>query len=261
MKDLFSVAGKVALVTGGSRGIGLMIARGLVENGVKTYISSRSAEACDEAVAELSPHGDCIALPADLSQMDEIERLTAELAAREDKLHILVNNAGTAWGAAIGEVPEIGWDKVMDLNAKALFFLTQALLPRLEAAGTQADPARVINIGSVDGLGIPQLETYSYPASKAAVHHLTHVLAHHLGPRHITVNAVAPGPFETKMMDYTLANHGEEIKRVVPRGRVGEPEDMAGVVIYLSSRAGAYVTGAVIPVDGGSLVTHKMWQD
>ncbi len=261
MKDLFSVAGKVALVTGGSRGIGLMIARGLAENGVKTYISSRSAEACDKAAAELSLHGDCIALPADLSQLDEIERLTTELAAREDKLHILVNNAGAAWGAAIGEVPEIGWDKVMDLNAKALFFLTQALLPQLEATGSPTDPARVINIGSVDGLGIPQLETYSYPASKAAVHHLTHVLAHHLGPRHVTVNAVAPGPFDTNMMNYTLTNHGEDIKRVVPRGRVGEPEDMAGVVIYLSSRAGAYVTGAVIPVDGGSMVTHKMWQD
>jgi NAD(P)-dependent dehydrogenase (short-subunit alcohol dehydrogenase family) len=251
VKDLFSVAGKVALVTGGSRGIGLMIARGLVENGVKTYISSRSTEACDEAVAELSPHGECIALPADLSQMDEIERLTADLAARENKLHILVNNAGAAWGAAIGEVPEIGWDKVMDLNAKALFFLTQALLPQLEAAGTQADPARVINIGSVDGIGIPQLETYSYPASKAAVHHLTRVLSSHLAGRNITVNAIAPGPFPSKMMAGTLEKMGEQIKAGVPLKRIGEPSDMAGAAIYLSSRASNYVTGVVIPVDGG----------
>ncbi len=150
---------RVALVTGGTRGIGLMIARGLVENGVRTFISSRSADACDEATAELSPFGDCTALPADLSQPDEVDRLAGEIAAREDRLHILVNNAGTAWGAQIGEVPEIGWDKVMDLNAKSLFFLSQALLPQLEAAGTSEDPARIINIGSVDGLAIPKLET------------------------------------------------------------------------------------------------------
>ncbi|NNE83999.1 MAG: SDR family oxidoreductase [Alphaproteobacteria bacterium] len=260
VKDLFSVAGKVALVTGGSRGIGLMIARGLVENGVRTYISSRSAEACDEAVAELAAHGDCVALPADLSRMEEVERLAGEIIAREDKLDILVNNAGAAWGAQIGEVPEIGWDKVMDLNAKSLFFLSQALLPSLEAAGTNDDPARIINIGSVDGLAIPKLETYSYPASKAAVHHLTRVLAHQLGKRNITVNAIAPGPFESKMMDYTLANYRDDIEQTLPRGRLGTPEDIAGTVIYLSSRAGAYTTGVVIPVDGGSLVANGLWQ-
>jgi NAD(P)-dependent dehydrogenase (short-subunit alcohol dehydrogenase family) len=260
VKDLFSVAGKVALVTGGSRGIGLMIARGLVENGVKTYISSRSAEACDEAVAELSPFGDCIALPADLAKLDEVDRLAGDIADREDKLNILVNNAGTAWGAQIGEVPEIGWDKVMDLNAKSLFFLSQALLPQLEAAGTSDDPARIVNIGSIDGLAVPKLETYSYPASKAAVHHLTRVLAHRLGRRHITVNAIAPGPFESKMMDYTLANYRDDIERALPSGRLGTPEDIAGAVIYLSSRAGAYVTGTVIPVDGGSLVASELWR-
>ena len=221
MKDLFSVAGKVALVTGGTRGIGLMIARGLAENGVKTYISSRSADACDEAAAELSSFGNCTALPADLAQLDEVDRIAGEIAAREDKLHILVNNAGTAWGAQIGEVPEIGWDKVMDLNAKSLFFLSQALLPQLEAAGTSEDPARIINIGSVDGLAIPKLETYSYPASKAAVHHLTRVLAHRLGRRNVTVNAIAPGPFESKMMDYTLANYRADIESTLPRGRLG----------------------------------------
>lgn len=260
MKDLFSVAGKVALVTGGSRGIGLMIARGLVENGVKTYISSRSPEACDAAAAELAQHGTCIALPADLSQMEEVGRLSNELALREDKLHILVNNAGAAWGAPIGEVPEIGWDKVMDLNAKALFFLSQALLPLLEAAGTRADPGRIVNIGSVDGLAIPKLDTFSYPASKAAVHHLTHVMAHALGRRNITVNAIAPGPFESKMMDYTLTNYRDDIERTLPSGRLGSPEDIAGTVIYLSSRAGAYVTGVVLPVDGGSLVASEMWR-
>ena len=227
MKDLFSVAGKVALVTGGTRGIGLMIARGLAENGVKTYISSRSADACDEAAAELSSFGNCTALPADLAQLDEVDRIAGEIAAREDKLHILVNNAGTAWGAQIGEVPEIGWDKVMDLNAKSLFFLSQALLPQLEAAGTSEDPARIINIGSVDGLAIPKLETYSYPASKAAVHHLTRVLAHRLGRRNVTVNAIAPGPFESKMMDYTLANYRADIESTLPRGRLGTPEDIA----------------------------------
>ena len=237
-----------------------MIARGLVENGVRTYITSRSAGACDEAASELAVYGECIALPSDLSQTDEADRLTGEIAAREDNLHILVNNAGTAWGAKIGEVPEIGWDKVMDLNAKSLFFLTQSLLPLLTTAGSDDDPARVINIGSVDGLAIPKLETYSYPASKAAVHHLTRVLAHHLGSRNITVNAVAPGPFESKMMDYTLANYRQDIEQALPRGRLGTAEDVAGTVIYLSSRAGAYVTGAVIPVDGGSLVAGALWQ-
>jgi NAD(P)-dependent dehydrogenase (short-subunit alcohol dehydrogenase family) len=237
-----------------------MIARGLAENGVKTYISSRSADACDEAAAELSSFGNCTALPADLAQPDEVDRIAGEIAAREDKLHILVNNAGTAWGAQIGEVPEIGWDKVMDLNVKSLFFLSQALLPQLEAAGTSEDPARIINIGSVDGLAIPKLETYSYPASKAAVHHLTRVLAHRLGRRNVTVNAIAPGPFESKMMDYTLANYRADIESTLPRGRLGTPEDIAGAVIYLSSRAGAYVTGAVIPVDGGSLVASELWR-
>ena len=260
MKNLFSVAGKVALVTGGSRGIGLMIARGLVENGVRTYISSRSIEACENAVAELSPHGDCTALPTDLSKSEEVDRLAGEVAAREEKLDILVNNAGTAWGAPFGKFPESDWDKVMDLNAKSPFFLTQALLPRLESAATKDDPSRIINIGSIDGLAIPKLESYSYPASKAAMHHLTRVLAHQLGRRHITVNAIAPGPFESKMMDYTLANHRDDIEGTLPRGRLGTPEDIAGAVIYLSSRAGAYVTGVVLPVDGGSLVASELWR-
>lgn len=256
MKNLFSVQGKVALVTGGSRGIGLMIARGFVANGVKTYISSRKADVCDRVAEELSAQGTCISLPADLSKQDEVARLAAELAAREDKLHILVNNAGAAWGAPFDDFPEDGWDKVMDLNVKSMFFMTQALMGRLEAAATADDPARVINIGSIDGIGIPRLETYSYPASKAAVHQLTRVLAHRLARRNVNVNAVAPGPFESQMMAHTLATQGEEIKASVPRGRIGRPEDMAGVAIYLSSMASAYVTGAVIPVDGGSLIAR-----
>lgn len=255
MKDLFSVRGKVALVTGGSRGIGYMIARGYVENGVKTYITARKADACDAAAKELSSHGECIAIPVDVASAEGVATLTRELAAREPKLHILVNNAGANWATPIDEYPEAGWDKVQDVNLKAVFFLTRALLPQLRAAGTQVDPARVINIGSIDGLHVPGLETYAYSSSKAAVHHLTRVLARRLAGEHITVNAVAPGPFESKMMAETLKAFGDAIRQACPRGRIGEPEDMAGVAIYLASRAGAYVTGAVIPVDGGLATT------
>lgn len=256
MSDLFSIEGKTALVTGGSRGIGLMIARGFVEAGAKVYVSSRKAEVCDQVAAELSEIGTCVSLPADLSTEEECIRLAGELASREERLHILVNNAGANWGAPLAEFPAFAWDKVLDLNVKAPFFLTRALLLRLEAAGTADDPARVINIGSVDGIQVPMLHTYSYSSSKAALHHLTRVLARELGPKHITVNAVAPGPFESKMMAETLRNFGDAIAASAPLGRIGRPDDMAGVAIYLSSRAGAYVTGAIIPVDGG-LVTTK----
>lgn len=256
MSDLFSIEGKTALVTGGSRGIGLMIARGFVEAGARVYISSRKAEVCDQVAEELSAHGTCVSLPADLASEEECLRLADELASREERLHILVNNAGANWGAPLAEFPASAWDKVLDLNVKAPFFLTRALLPRLEAAGTADDPARVINIGSVDGIQVPMLHTYSYSSSKAAIHHLTRVLARELGPKHITVNAVAPGPFESKMMAETLRNFGDAIAASAPLGRIGRPDDMAGVAIYLSSRAGAYVTGAIIPVDGG-LVTTK----
>ena len=251
MKDLFSVAGKVALVTGGSRGIGLMIARGFVENGATVYISSRKAEVCDQVAAELAQHGTCRSLPADLGTEAEARRLAAELARREPKLHVLVNNAGANWGAPLAEYPDAAWDKLLALNVKAIFHLTRACLPQLEAAATPDDPARVINIGSIDGLHVPLLETYAYSSSKAAVHHLTRVLAMQLAPRHITVNAVAPGPFESKMMAETLQRFGEAIRASCPLGRIGTPEDMAGVAIYLASRAGAYLTGTVIPVDGG----------
>jgi NAD(P)-dependent dehydrogenase (short-subunit alcohol dehydrogenase family) len=255
VKDLFSIEGKVALVTGGSRGIGLMIARGYAENGARVYVSARSADACAEAAAELSKVGTCAALPADLSKLTEVKRLAAELSAREPALHVLVNNAGANWGAPLEEYPDAAWDKVLALNVKAIFHLTVALLPSLAAAATPEDPARVINIGSADGLQVPSLETYAYSASKAAVHHMTRVLAKKLAPRDITVNAVAPGPFQSKMMAATLEKFGEAVAKTNPRKRIGTPEDMAGVAIYLASRAGAYVTGAVIPVDGGMSTT------
>jgi NAD(P)-dependent dehydrogenase (short-subunit alcohol dehydrogenase family) len=251
VSDLFSVIGRTALVTGGTRGIGLMIARGLVQAGAKVYVSSRKAEACEEAVAELKEYGEASGLPADLSQESEITRLAEELSAREERLDILVNNAGATWGAPLDEFPASGWDKVMDLNLRSPFLLTQALLPLLRAAGTPDSPARVINVGSIDGLHVSPLPTYSYAASKAGLHHLTRVLAKELGPQHITVNAIAPGPFASKMMAATLAAVGDQIAAHAPLRRIGRPDDMAGVAVYLSSRAGSYVTGAVIPVDGG----------
>jgi len=255
MTDLFSVEGKVALVTGGSRGIGLMMARGLVENGARVYISSRKAEVCEQVAKELSAVGSCTSLPADLSSEAECNRLAQELGSREPALHILVNNAGANWGEPIETFPDAAWDKVLALNLKSVFQLTRALLPQLEQAASDEDPARVINVGSIDGLQVPDLDTFSYSASKAAVHQLTRVLAKKLAPRRITVNAVAPGPFESKMMEATLERFGEMIVRSCPLGRIGSPEDMAGVAIYLSSRAGAYLTGAVIPVDGGISTT------
>jgi NAD(P)-dependent dehydrogenase (short-subunit alcohol dehydrogenase family) len=255
MKDLFSVAGKTALVTGGSRGIGLMIARGLVEAGARVYISSRKADVCERVAAELSEFGECIAIPADCSTEQGCNGLAAELAGREKELNILVNNAGANWGAPMEDFPDAAWDKVLALNVKAVFQLTRALVPQLEAAARKGDPARVINTGSIDGLKPPMLDTFSYSTSKAAVHHLTRVLAKKLAEKNITVNAIAPGPFESKMMEVTLENFGEAIIASCPMGRIGEPEDMAGVIIYLASRAGAYVTGVVIPVDGGISTT------
>jgi NAD(P)-dependent dehydrogenase (short-subunit alcohol dehydrogenase family) len=255
MRDLFAVKGKTAVVTGGSRGIGLMIARAYVEAGARVYISSRKAEVCEQVAEELSHAGECVALPADLSSEEECRRLAAAVADRERQLHVLVNNAGATWGAPLQEFPASAWDKLLDLNLKAPFFLTRALLPLLEAAATPDDPARVINVGSIDGLTVPTFPTYAYAASKAGLHHLTRVLARELGPSGITVNAVAPGPFESKMMAQTLRDFGEQIAAASPLGRIGRPDDMAGVALYLAGRAGAYVTGAVIPVDGGIATT------
>jgi NAD(P)-dependent dehydrogenase (short-subunit alcohol dehydrogenase family) len=249
--DLFDLSGKTAVVTGGTRGIGLMIARGLLQAGARVYLSSRKPDACAAAAAELAEYGTVSAIAADLSTEAEALRLAAAVGEQEQALNVLVNNAGATWGAPLEEFPAAAWDKVVDLNLKAPFFLTRAFLPLLEAAGTHDDPARVINIGSIDGLRVPPLPTYAYSASKAGLHQMTRVLAKELGPRRITVNAVAPGPFESKMMAATLRTFGDAIAEAAPLRRIGRPDDMAGVAIYLASRAGAYVTGAVIPVDGG----------
>ena len=247
---LFSVEGKVALVTGGSRGIGLMIARGYVAGGAKVYVASRKREACEAVAAELSKHGTCIPVAADLATSAGCVALAEAVAAQEPRLHVLVNNAGANWGAPLEEYPDAAFDKLLALNVRAAFRLTVALLPRLRAAATPGDPARVINIGSIDGLTVPLLDTYAYSASKAALHHLTRHMARRLAPE-VTVNAVAPGPFESKMMAATLERFGDAIRSSNPMRRIGEPEDMAGVALYLASRAGAYLTAAVIPVDGG----------
>lgn len=261
LNDLFSIDGKVALVTGGSRGIGEMIAAGFLANGATVYISSRKADVCDATAARLAEQygGTCVSLPADLSTIEGVDTLTAALTERTDHLDILVNNAGASWGAPLDEFPEVGWDKVMDTNVKGVFFLTQRLLPLLEVRANVDDPARVINIGSIDGLGVPAWETFSYSSSKAAVHHLTRHLAAHLAKRHVVVNAIAPGPFPTWMLSTGVGTGGDvegtdwdALGRGNPRGRVGTAEDIAGLAIFLSSRAGAYTVGETISVDGGS---------
>ena len=256
MNDLFSIKGKVALVTGGSRGIGLMIARGFVEAGAKTYISSRKADVCDAVAAELSKVGDCISLPADLGSEAGAKGLADAIASRETQLDILVNNAGATWGAPLADYPDDAFDKVMNLNVKGIFHLTRFLTPLLAKAGSDESPSRVINIGSIDGLQAPTMETYAYSASKAAVHHMTRVMAHQLAPQRIIVNAIAPGPFESKMMAETIRTFGDNMRATNPLGRIGEPSDMAGTAIFLASKASAYITGVVIPVDGGISTRH-----
>jgi len=251
MTELFSIQGKVALVTGGGSGIGWMIAEGYVRAGARVYIASRKKEELEARIAELRGVGDCTAIVADLSTEAGCNALGDEFESREEKLDILVNNAGANWGAPYEEFPESAWDRVLNVNVKGVFQLTRRLTSLLEKSASDEDPARVINIGSIDGIGAPSLETYSYSASKAAVHHLTRVLAKKLAPRRITVNAVAPGPFQSRMMRVTLERAGDAMKDMVPLGRIGSPEDMAGIAIFLASRAGAYVDATVIPVDGG----------
>ena len=248
---LFDVTGKVVLVTGGSRGIGAMITRAFVEAGAKVYVSSRDAQVCDRTADELSEFGSCHSLPFDLSTLEGIEGLSKALEAREAQLDVLVNNAGATWGAPIDEYPESGWDKVVDLNMKSVFFLAKRMLPLLRRAAAAETPARIINVSSINGIEPPELETYAYSASKAGCIMLTRHLAARLASEHILVNAIAPGPFPSKMTAAMLAESGESIRSSVPLRRIGEPEDIAGVSLFLASRASAYTTGAVIPCDGG----------
>jgi NAD(P)-dependent dehydrogenase (short-subunit alcohol dehydrogenase family) len=252
-KDLFSLKGRIAVVTGGSRGIGKMIAAGFLAQGAaKVYITARKAGPCEETAKELASQygGECIALPIDISTVAGVEMLAGELKKREPKIDILVNNAGAAWGAEFDEFPESGWDKVMNLNVKAPFFLTKALAGQLRAAASADRPAKVINIASIDGIFVNPLETYSYAASKSGLIHLTRRMAAKLIGDHVVVTAIAPGPFKSDM-NRAARDNADEVATRVPAGRVGSDEDMAGAAIYLASRAGDYVVGATIAVDGG----------
>lgn len=253
MSELFSVSGKNVVVTGGSRGVGLMIARGLLEAGANVIISSRKADAVEAATAELSQLGSCKGFTADVSDEEGVAALAEFVAGEFDRVDVLVNNAGASWGEPLEQFPDAAWSRVLDTNVKGIFELTVKLLPQLRAAAGEGNPARVINIGSIDGLRVPPMENYSYSASKAAVHMLTRHLAKRLANEQIAVNAIAPGPFESKMTAFMLDNDEgrEAVAGTVPLGRIGEPDDIVGTVIFLSSKAGSYLTAAVIPLDGG----------
>ncbi|MDX1491797.1 MAG: SDR family oxidoreductase [Pseudohongiellaceae bacterium] len=258
-QDLFSVKGRVALVTGGTSGIGYAMAEGLLRGGARVYICSRKENKCNEAVESLSKLGECIAIAADISDKEQRKRLVDTLFSKElQGLSILINNAGSNWGAPIEEYPDDAFEKVMRVNVNSVFALTRDLLPLLEKAGTAESPARVINIGSMDALQVPivsRVPTFAYSASKAALHHLTETLAVDLGPRNITVNAIAPGFFESKMTDVVLDKFGKDIEDECPLGRIGRPSDIVGVMQFLASQAGAYVNGAILPVDGGTHIS------
>ena len=253
MTDLFSLANRTALITGGSRGIGRMIAAGFLKQGARVYISSRKAADCDRAARELSAHGECFSLPADVSTLEGLNALVAAYGAREVKLDILVNNAGAAWGETFDAFSEKGWDKVVDLNLKTPFFLTQALHEMLKAAASAERPAKVINVASIDGISVNPQETYSYAASKAGLIQLTRRLALRLAQDDVVVSAIAPGAFASDM-NRAARDHGDEIAKRIPARRIGRDDDMAGAAIYLASRAGDYVVGSTLVVDGG--VTH-----
>ena len=255
--ELFNVSGKVAIVTGGSRGIGEMIAAGFLANGVKVYITARKEAALIEKAKELSDmyEAECIPVPCDLSSMAGMEEFTAFMKSKEEHVDFLINNAGASWGEPYAEYSEKGWDKVMDLNVKSIFYLTQKLTPMLRVNATSETPSRVINIGSVDGLNVPVIEAYAYGTSKAAVHHLTRILAKRLVGENILVNAIAPGPYESMMLGAAVNHDYSLIESRNPRKRIGSPEDMAGLVIFLCSRSGAYTVGAVIQSDGGLVGT------
>lgn len=252
---MFSLAGRSALVTGGSRGIGRMIAEGLLRQGARVYITARKAEACNEAAKELSSLGPCVSLPVDVSTTAGITELVGAYETHEQSLDILVNNAGAAWAESFDDFPESGWDKVMDVNVKAPFFLTQAFKPLLLEGARAGHLAKVINIASIDGLSLNPLETYSYHASKAGLVHLTKRMAVRLAPEGIVVSAIAPGAFASTM-NKEARDHADEIKGGIPSGRIGEPEDMAGAAIYLASSAGDYVVGSTLTVDGGVTINR-----
>ncbi|MDO5629095.1 MAG: SDR family oxidoreductase [Mobilicoccus sp.] len=256
MRTLFSLEGRTALVTGGSRGIGRMIAEGLLHQGATVYVSSRKAQVCDATAEELSAFGPCHSLPADVSTTEGVQSLTRALTEQTETLDILVNNAGAAWGAEFDEFPEHGWDKVMDLNLKAPFFLAQALKPALvEAHRRSGRLSKIINIASIDGLSLNPMETYSYQASKAGIIHLTRRMAVRLAADGIGVSAIAPGAFASEM-NRVARDHAEEVAAHIPAGRIGRDEDMAGAAIYLASRAGDYVMGDVLVVDGGVSISR-----
>ncbi|KAI9699647.1 MAG: hypothetical protein M1836_002681 [Candelina mexicana] len=267
VSQLFNVKGKVVLITGGAKGIGRMISEGFVSNGAKVYISSRDGQACEEACKQLNAlgKGTAVAIPANFYKEDDCKKLAEEVSQREKstnsarkELHVLVNNSGSNWGAPYDEYPESAWQRVLTLNLHRVFTITQLLTPLLENGASNGDPARIINIGSVDGLRVPSLETFAYSSSKAGLHHLSRVLANHLGKRNITSNTIACGPFESKMMAATLKKFKDTIEAGIPLGRIGTPEDVAGTALFLSSRAGSYVNGATIALDGGSLVGSKL---
>ncbi len=252
---LFDLKGKFALVTGGTGGIGTMIARGLLQAGARVVISSRKADGCAQAERLLSEFGDVRAIPADLSRHDECQRLADLVEGGSGRLDILVNNAGAMWREPLASFPDEGWDVVLDLNLKSPFWLVQALLPALRKAGTADDPARIINIGSIGAIHVAAAPTYSYASSKAALHQLTRVLARELGPQHVTVNAIAPGVFPTRMTAATVNAIGDAVAAAAPMRRLGRADDMAGTAVFLASRAGSYLTGTIIPVAGGIATT------
>lgn len=259
IESLFSMQDKICVVTGGSRGLGAFMAQGFLEAGAKrVYITARKAEACISAAEALSQYGECIAIPGDVATSEGLQNLVAELMSREQHLDVLVNNAGTGWGAPFGQFPEKGWDKVMDINAKSPFFLTQALTPLLKKNASADNTASIINIGSIAGIVGDALDNFSYAASKTAIHQLTRVLSTELAKDHIRVNAIAPGRFYSKLTEFLSNDQAafEEELQTIPMRRWGEATDIAGVAIMLASKAGAFITGQVIPVDGGTSVIN-----
>lgn len=259
INELFNVEGKTAVVTGGSRGIGEMITAGLLANGVKVYITARKIGPLLAKAEELSNkyNGECIALGCDLSALEGVTSFANQIKEKEEGIDFLINNAGAAWAEPFDTFSEAGWDKVMDLNTKSLFFLSQQMKPLLTKNASLEDPSRIINIGSIDGLNTPAFETFSYSTSKAAVHHLTRHLAHRLVRENILVNAIAPGPYPSNMLGAAVAHDYSEIAKRNPRKRVGTPEDIAGLVIFMCSRAGAYTVGETVTSDGGIVKTSS----